>query len=54
MLQGQKKAEPFRTLSLLDSINWLEPELMKGKTYEDSELRANAAGTMQVSAVWPH
>jgi hypothetical protein len=29
MLSGRKKAEPFRALRLPDTINWLEPELMK-------------------------
>jgi hypothetical protein len=50
MLQGQKKAEPFRNLRLPD-VNWLKPELMKGKTYEDSELRANAAGMCGLAAL---
>jgi hypothetical protein len=38
MLKGRKKAAPFRALRLPDLINWLEPELMKGKTFEDAEL----------------
>jgi hypothetical protein len=51
MLKGWKKAEPFRALRLPDTINWLKPELMKGKTFEDSELRANAAGMCGLSAL---
>jgi hypothetical protein len=51
MLQGQKKAEPFRSLKREYSINWLEPELMKGKAFEDSELRANAAGMCGLAAL---
>jgi hypothetical protein len=50
MLKGRKKAEPFRALRLPDTFNWLEPEL-RGKTFEDSELRANAAGTCGLSAL---
>jgi hypothetical protein len=45
MLQDQEKAEPFRCLKLPESINWLEPELKKGKAFEDAELQANADGT---------
>jgi hypothetical protein len=44
MLQDQEKAEPFRCLKVPESISWLEPELKKGKAFEDAELRANAAG----------
>jgi hypothetical protein len=51
MLQGQKKAEPFRSLKREYSINWLEPVLMKGKAFEDSELRANAAGACGLAAL---
>jgi hypothetical protein len=51
MLQGQAKVEPFRYLKLSDSINWLEPELMKGKAFEDAELQANAAGTCGLAAL---
>jgi hypothetical protein len=49
MLRGRKKAAPFRALRLPDTINW--PELMKGKAFEDSELRVNAAGTCCLSAL---
>jgi hypothetical protein len=45
LLKDRKKGAPFRALRLPDSINWLEPELMKDKTFEDAELRANIAGT---------
>jgi hypothetical protein len=51
MLKGHKKAVPFRFLRLPDPINWLEPQLMKGKAFEDAELRANAAGTCGLSAL---
>jgi hypothetical protein len=51
MLQDQEKAEPFRCLKLLESINWLKPELRKAKTFEDAELRANAAGTCGLAAL---
>jgi hypothetical protein len=32
ILQGLRKEAPFRALKLPDSIDWLEPELMRGKT----------------------
>jgi hypothetical protein len=51
MLKGRKKAVPFRALRLPDSINWLEPELIKGKAFEDAKLRANAAGMCGLSAL---
>jgi hypothetical protein len=51
MLKGLKKAAPFRALRLPDPINWLEPELMTGKAFEEAELRANAAGTCSLSAL---
>jgi hypothetical protein len=51
MLQGQAKAELFRSLKLPDSINWLEPDFMKGKAFEDAELQANAAGTCGLAAL---
>jgi hypothetical protein len=51
MLQGQAKADSFRSLKLPDSINWLEPELMKSKAFEDAELRANATGTCGLAAL---
>jgi hypothetical protein len=51
MLKGQKKAAPFRALRLPDTINWLQPELMKGKAFKDSELRANAAGMCGLSTL---
>jgi hypothetical protein len=51
LLRGWKKEAPFRALKLPDSIDWLEPELMKGKTLEDSELWANTAGTCGLSAL---
>jgi hypothetical protein len=38
-------------LKLPDSIDWLEPELMKGKTLEDAELRAYTAGMCGLSAL---
>jgi hypothetical protein len=38
LLRDRKKEAPFRALRLPDSINWLEPELMKGKTLKDAEL----------------
>jgi hypothetical protein len=44
LLKGRKKEAPFRALKLPYSIDWLEPELMRGKTLEDAELRANTAG----------
>jgi hypothetical protein len=51
LLKSGKKGTPFRALRLPDSINWLEPELMKGKTFEDTGLRANAAGTCGLSTL---
>jgi hypothetical protein len=51
MLQGQAKAEPFMSLKLPDSINWLKPELMKGKAFEEAELQANAAGMCGLAAL---
>jgi hypothetical protein len=38
LLKGRKKGAPFRALRLPDSINWLQLELMKGKTFEEAEL----------------
>jgi hypothetical protein len=51
MLQGQAKAELFRSLKLCDSINWLKPELKKGKAFEDAEFQANAAGMCGLAAL---
>jgi hypothetical protein len=51
MLQDQEKAEPFSCLKLPESINWLKPELKKGKAFEDAELRANAAGMCGLAAL---
>jgi hypothetical protein len=51
ILKDWKKGAPFTALRLPDSINWLEPELMKGKTLKDAELRANTAGTCGLSAL---
>jgi hypothetical protein len=51
LLKGRKKEVPFRALKLPDSIDWLEPELMRGKTLEDAELRANTAGMCGLSAL---
>jgi hypothetical protein len=51
MLRGRKKAAPFRALRLPDTINWLEPELMKGKAFENSKLQANAAGMCGLSVL---
>jgi hypothetical protein len=45
ILQGRRKKAPFRALKLPESINWLELKLMKVKTLDDAEARANAAGT---------
>jgi hypothetical protein len=38
-------------LKLPDSIDWLELEVMKGKTLEDAETQANVAGTYGFSAL---
>jgi hypothetical protein len=35
LLRDRKKEAPFRALRLPDSINWLKPELLKGKTLEE-------------------
>jgi hypothetical protein len=51
LLKDRKKEALFRALRLLDSINWLKLELMKGKTLEDTELQANTAGTCGLSAL---
>jgi hypothetical protein len=51
LLRGRKKEVPFRPLKLPDSIDWLKPELLKGKTLEDVELRANTTGTCGLSAL---
>jgi hypothetical protein len=51
LLKDRKKEAHFRALRLPDSINWLEPELMKGKTLEEAELRANTAGMCSLSAL---
>jgi hypothetical protein len=32
ILQGRRKEAPFRALKLPESIDWLEPEVMRGKT----------------------
>jgi hypothetical protein len=36
LLKGRKKEAPFRALTLPDSIDWLEPELMRGKTLDEA------------------
>jgi hypothetical protein len=51
ILQGRRKEAPFRALKLPESIDWLEPEVMRGKTLDDAEARANAAGTCGFSAL---
>jgi hypothetical protein len=51
LLKGRKKEAPFRGLKLQDSIDWLKPELMRGKTLEDAELWANTAGMCGLSAL---
>jgi hypothetical protein len=51
ILQNRKKEAPFRSLKLPDSIDWLEPEVMKGKTLEVAEMRASVAGTFSFSAL---
>jgi hypothetical protein len=51
ILQNRKKEAPFRSLKLPESIDWLEPEVMKGKTLEDAEAQANVAGTCGCSAL---
>jgi hypothetical protein len=45
MLQDQEEAWEFKSLDLPECIAYLDPKLMKGKAFEDAELRANAAGT---------
>jgi hypothetical protein len=51
ILQNRRKEAPFRALKLPESIDWLEPEVMKGKNLEDAEARANAASTCGFSAL---
>jgi hypothetical protein len=51
ILQGRRKKALFRALKLPESIDWLEPELMKGKTLNDAEAWANATGTCGLSGL---
>jgi hypothetical protein len=51
MLQEQEQAQQFNCLKLPESIAYLEPELKKGKTIEDAELRANAASMCGLAAL---
>jgi hypothetical protein len=51
ILQGRRKEAPFRALKLPESIDWLKPELMRGKTLDDAKARANAAGTCSLSTL---
>jgi hypothetical protein len=51
ILQNRRKEAPLRVLKLPESIDWLKPEVMKGKTLEDAEARANMAGTCGFSAL---
>jgi hypothetical protein len=44
-------AEPFKCLKFPESIAWLESELKKVKTIEDTELRANATCTCSLAAL---
>jgi hypothetical protein len=37
ILQGRRKEAPFRALKLPESIDWLEPEVVRGKTLDDAE-----------------
>jgi hypothetical protein len=51
MLQDQEQAQEFKFLDFPDSIAYLGPKLMKGRAFEDAELRANAAGTCGLAAL---
>jgi hypothetical protein len=51
MLQDQEQALEFKSLDLPDCIAYLGSKLMKGKAFEDAELRANAAGTCCLAAL---
>jgi hypothetical protein len=51
MLQDQEQALEFKSLVLPECIAYLGPKLMKGKAFEDAELRANAVGTCGLAAL---
>jgi hypothetical protein len=47
---GPEKGSSFQSLKLPESFDWLQPQLMKGKTLDDAEARAYAPGTCGLSA----
>jgi hypothetical protein len=51
MLQDQEAALEFKSLELPECISYLGPKLMKGKAFEEAELRANTAGTCGLAAL---
>jgi hypothetical protein len=51
MLQDQEQAQQFKCFELPESIAYLGPKLKKGKTFEDAELCANAAGTCSLASL---
>jgi hypothetical protein len=51
LLQDQEAALEFKSLKLPDCISYLGPKLMKGKAFNEAELRANAAGHCSLGAL---